>query len=203
MVTGLFPAAERGVVLDVAERSVVFLTKEATRAIQEVGSLHTAWQIANIYLDSLRSRSLGRPQKILGLNESQVCYVSMAYFSEDDPFADYVVHEVAHIFHNCKRESLGLRYTRNKEWLLDIAYRKRETFAYACEAYSRIIDQGRSLSEPQELLRGYRDGAPVADDRVEMMELIDILSDALTRRNGWRLILERCANTKPRRSIRD
>jgi hypothetical protein len=27
-----------------------------------------------------------------------------------DPFADYVTHEVANIFHNCKRETIGLPY---------------------------------------------------------------------------------------------
>jgi hypothetical protein len=53
-------------------------------------------------------------------------YVSPDYFAEEDPFADFVVHEAAHIFHNCKRSTIGLRETRTKEWLLDIEYRHRE-----------------------------------------------------------------------------
>ena len=51
------------------------------------------------------------------------------------------MHEVAHIFHNCKRRTLGLPHSRTKEWLLDIAFVERETFAYACETYSRILEQ--------------------------------------------------------------
>ena len=43
------------------------------------------------------------------------------------------------MFHNCKRRSAGLPQTRRNEWLLDIAFRKRETFAYACEFYSLIL----------------------------------------------------------------
>jgi hypothetical protein len=30
------------------------------------------------------------------------------YFIQDDPFADFVVHEVGHTFHNCKRATFGL-----------------------------------------------------------------------------------------------
>jgi len=58
------------------------------------------------------------------------------------PKSDYAIHEAAHIFHNCKREMIGLPATRRREWLLDIDYAKRETFAYACEAYSRILELG-------------------------------------------------------------
>jgi hypothetical protein len=53
------------------------------------------------------------------------------YFRHEDPFADFVVHEIAHIFHNCKRRAAGLPETRMRDWLLDIDFRKRETFAYA------------------------------------------------------------------------
>ncbi len=37
--------------------------------------------------------------------------------SLDDPFADFIVHEAAHILHNCKRATVGLRETRRNEWL--------------------------------------------------------------------------------------
>ena len=42
------------------------------------------------------------------------------------------------LFHNCMRRTIGLAETKGREWLLDIEYRKRETFAYACEAYLPI-----------------------------------------------------------------
>ena len=81
------------------------------------------------------------------MSEETTCYVSPEYFSQDDPFADFIVHEAAHIFHNCKRTIVGLRQTRRKEWLLDIEYRKRETFAYSCEAYARLIERGKKPVE--------------------------------------------------------
>ncbi|MCU1324838.1 MAG: hypothetical protein JWN34_208 [Bryobacterales bacterium] len=71
------------------------------------------------------------------------------YFQEPDRFADFVVHEAAHVFHNCKRSTLGLRETRSKVWLLDVEYRKRETFAYSCEADARIHELGTRLADRQ------------------------------------------------------
>ena len=64
----------------------------------------------------------------------------MDYFRANHRFADFVVHEEERIFHNCKRRTLGLPETRRHEWLLEIDLKKRETFAYACEAYSRILE---------------------------------------------------------------
>ena len=89
-----------------------------------------------MYLLSLRAPLLGNERRAVGLSEEMKCYVSLEYFTETDPFADYIVHEVAHIFHNCKRKTLGLPHSRSKEWLLNIDFVKRETFAYACEFYS-------------------------------------------------------------------
>ena len=144
MIAGLFTRAEQLVVLGVAERSIVFLTREAAhQAIRETPFLGDARTIANIYLQSLGAPLLGdEPSQIVGLNLEKECYVSMSYFADGDPFADYVTHEVAHIFHNCKRETVGLPHSRSREWLLEIRFAKRETFAYACEAYGRILEQG-------------------------------------------------------------
>ena len=48
--------------------------------------------------------------------------------------------------------SRPLPETRRREWLLDIAFSKRETFAYACETYSRIIELAGSPAARRELL---------------------------------------------------
>jgi len=66
--------------------------------------------------------------------------VSSEYFRPKGRFEDFVVHEASPVFHNCKRRTAGLPETRRREWLLDIAFGKRETFAYACEAYARIVE---------------------------------------------------------------
>jgi hypothetical protein len=195
MIAGLFPRTEQATVLGVAERSIVFLTREAAcRAIRETMFLSSARTIANVYLHSLRAPTLGdEPSQILGFNLETECYVSMDYFAEPDPFADYVIHEVAHIFHNCKRETIGLPFSRSKEWLLGIRFAKRETFAYACETYGRILEQARGKEQRRLLLAQYSRGPGPADDRVEQAELLDILAEAVEARNGWKRILSRCS----------
>ena len=194
MIAGLFPAAERRVLLSMAERSVVFLTPENTHhLIHETSYLETAWTLANIYLYSLRLPRLGDSRPIVGVSLETKCYVSMEYFAEKGPLEDYVVHEVAHIFHNCKRRTLGLPHTRTKQWLLEIAFAKRETFAYACEAYSRILEQTSGKSSRQTFLNQHSSGLTPADDGVDRTELRDILAEAVQARNGWKHILCRCS----------
>ena len=132
MAMGLFPAAEHEVVLGVVENSIVFLTSEAAlESIEQADFDSSAWQMANVYLSGVGAPALGdgsfRP---LGLSEETRCYVSLVCFDEDNPFADYVVHEAAHIFHNTKREQIGLAHTRYRECMLEVDFCKRETFAY-------------------------------------------------------------------------
>jgi hypothetical protein len=197
MINGLFPAAERQVVLHAAERSIVFLTCEAAhQIIREVPYLESAWTIANVYLNSLGASMLGtRAMQIVGLSLERKCYVSTEYFTEKDPFADYITHEVAHIFHNCKRETLGLPHTLSKEWLLDIAYAKRETFAYACETYGRIVEQAQATAGRRTLLAQYARSPKPSDERVDSAELLGILTEAVEARNGWKRILARCSSS--------
>lgn len=126
----------------------------------------------------------------------------MEYFHEEDPLADYVVHEAAHVFHNTKRGTIGLKETRYREWLLPIDFRKRETFAYACETYSRILERGRTPGERRTLVEQLRQQAPPPDDRVNPEEYFAILTEAVDRRNGWKTILGRCDSRTARRSSR-
>jgi len=199
MVRGLFPQGEQSVILDMLERSVVILTPAAINtALEKARWLSTAWKLANIYLASLDAKLLtGSAPDIVGLSEETTCYVSMKYFSNNNPFEDYVVHEAAHIFHNCKRETIGLPATRRREWLLEIDYAKRETFAYACEAYSRILELGETRSARSRLLSELAEGPMPPDERVEGAEYVDILREAVAARNGWKRMLERCSPYQP------
>jgi hypothetical protein len=148
-----------------------------------------------MYLNSLGTLMLGdEAMKIVGLSLERECYVSVEYFTEKNPFADYVTHEVAHIFHNYKRKTLGLPSTRFREWLLDIAYAKRETFAYACEAYGRIVAQAQGTAGRRALLAQYARSPKPSDGTVDPAELLDILTEAVRARNGWKRILARCSN---------
>lgn len=201
MVRGLFPAAEQETVIDLLERSVVFLTHDnIEHVLAEMSWHHTAWDLANLYLGSIGARCLdGNESYLVGLSQETTCYVSLAYFVEEDPFADFVVHEAAHVFHNWKRERVGLPHTRYKEWLLPINFSKREEFAYACEAYSRILERAGTAARRRQLLDEYASRWVPSTDRIDQEELVGILTEAVSARNGWKRILKRCA-PPPRKS---
>jgi hypothetical protein len=195
MVRGLFPRAEQDQVIALLERSVIFVTDTNIESLLlDCGFDRSAWNIANLYLASLGAELLGEGARcIFGLSEATTCYVTPEYFSRDDPFEDFIVHEAAHILHNCKRDAAGLRRTRSKEWLLDIELRKRETFAYSCEAYARVIAHGKKPFERRALAEQYARTARIPDDGVDTAEVAGIVQEAANARNGWKLILSRCA----------
>lgn len=201
MVRGLFPHREQEIVLEILGRSVIFLTPSNIDAV--IGETHwhrTAWTLANLYLASLGEELLSdAAPRIVGLSEETICYVSAEYFRPDSRFEDFVVHEAAHIFHNCKRRAIGLRETRKREWLLDLEFGKRETFAYACEAYSRILEHGGGPANRRRLLAELAQGPMPAKAHVDADEYVDILREAVTARNGWKRILERCSPPRPAR----
>jgi hypothetical protein len=199
MVRGLFPAVEQEVILGVLAQSVVFLTpRTITDVLRTTPWRSTAWRLANLYLLSAGAELLSdKAPRIVGLSESATCFVSMDYFQIAEPFANFVVHEVAHIFHNCKRKRIGLPSTRRREWLLEIALSKRETFAYACEAYSRLLELGDRAAR-QALLEEHAAGPLPPDDCVEPEEYLAILRSAISARNGWKQILSACAASRPR-----
>lgn len=199
MVRGLFPAAEREAVLAVLERSVVFVTADTLEPLLRGCSfLSTAWKLANLYLASLGAELLGEEAlEIVGLSEETRCFVSTEYFrARGDRFADFILHETAHVFHNCKRRTVGLPESRKREWLLEIEFRKRETFAYACEAYGRILELGRRPADRRALLSEHLGGPLPPDDRVDEDDYRAALTEAVAARNGWKRILHRC---RPRR----
>jgi hypothetical protein len=200
MARGFFPDVEREPVQRVLEQSVIFLTAHNIHGlIASTRWLGTAWRIANIYLDSIGAEPLGKDEdfQAVGLGEETASYVSLKYFSEDDPFADYVVHEMAHLFHNWKRVSIGLKETRHKEFLLNISFKKREIFAFACEAYSRILELGKNPSERRQLFERFsrESRIPIGEEREELLQIVRA---AVETRNGWKKILKMCSDEKPK-----
>ena len=206
MVRGLFPRAEQDSVLATLEQSVVFITSaNIERLLYGRGFDSSAWTLASLYLTSLGAELLGEDAPgLVGLSEDVTCYVSLDYFAQDDPFADFIVHEVAHVFHNCKRATIGLRETRTKKWLLDIEYRKRETFAYACEAYARVLERAKRPTERLALAEEYATAVRISEERVSAGEVASIVRAAAAARNGWKVILAWCApptaRANPKRS---
>lgn len=202
MVRGLFPQIERDVVLATLEKSVVYVTSDTIEQIILNQTWdRSAWDLANLYLLAVGAELLGEgAPSIVGLSEGTTCYVSPDYFAEEDPFDDFVVHEVAHIFHNCKRRTIGLRETRRREWLLEIEFRKRETFAYSCEAYARIVSRAKGPAERRALATEYGSKRRISEERVDPAEVADIVAEAASVRNGWKAILTRCAPQRPPRA---
>jgi hypothetical protein len=203
MVRGLFPKVEQDTVLACVERSVVFVSPSNIVALIERVPFHgTAWDLANLYLASVGADLLGPDATaILGLSQEASCYVSSESLVGDEPFEDFIVHEVAHIFHNCKRQTLGLPVTRRREWLLDIDFRKRETFAWSCEAFARVVEGGGPPTERVARAQIFAERFCCSDRRVHAAEVVDIVQEAAGARNGWRVILKRCAPGSPRMEI--
>ncbi len=201
MVDGLFPAVERPLVMRLLEQAVVVLTPETIEAVLAAQRWpYTAWQLGNIYLGGLGRPGLhGGTASIVGLSQETTCYIALTYFTDPDTFADFLVHEAAHIFHNWKREYAGLPHTRTREWLLEIDFRRRETFAYACEVYSRILTLGATRQERIRLVEEYAATALPSDERVKTGERVDILREAVGARNGWAHIRTHCAPDRPLR----
>lgn len=202
MVCGLFPRTEQETILALLEHSIVFVTSENLESVLRSRSfLSSAWDIANLYLASVGAELLGEEARpIVGLSEETTCFVSPEYFAPDaDPFSDFVLHETAHIFHNFKRLMVGLPARGRSEWLLEIDFRKRETFAYACEAYGRILELGARPADRHRLLAEHFSGPMPGDDRVDEEEYQAVVTEAVGARNGWKRILQRCAPRPPSR----
>jgi len=82
--------------------------------------------------------------------------------------------------------------------LVAAGYRKRETFAYACEAYSCIVAPGSTAADRRAALDVHADGGLPGDDSIDLDEYIDNLQEAVVARNGWKRILQRCAPRESR-----
>ena len=194
MVHGLFPANERSLLMDMFSRSVVFLSPtNIVSILRETSFASTAWKLANLYLLSCDAEMLSEnAPEIVGFSEGTTCYVSMEYFRGGNRLDDFVVHEAAHVFHNCSREMVGLPKIRGRDRLLEVAYRQRELFAYACEAYSRILALGSTRAARRALLAELQSCSGPPDDRVDINEYLATLHAAVESRNGWKQIHDKC-----------
>jgi hypothetical protein len=194
MINGLFSKNEREIVLEAIANDVVILTSDNVDQILLAESCSsTAWHLANLYLASIGSKPLHEDASCaLGMNVGTTSYVSMKYFTQTNRFADYIMHEAAHAFHNCKRTLLGLRETRSREFLLNIDFCERETFAYACEVYSRVLQLGKTPAARIALAQEAIVDFVPPDEKVDIAKFHAALNAASKARNGWKKILEIC-----------
>jgi hypothetical protein len=113
-------------------------------------------------------------------------HVRWSAYESEDPYSDVVVHEAAHMLHYLKPSHYGLQVRRSQERFVDIEFCHRELFAYAREAYSRVILHGERRSRirfAEEL-----PDAAFSFPRGQIQELAALVLSAARARNGWRLI---------------
>ena len=195
MVRGLFRKVEQEKVLLLMDGCLVVLLPNTIQATIDSADLGTAWKLANLYLLSIDAEPISSEAPlIVGMSVGTRCYVSMSYFDQSQPFDDYVVHEAAHLFHNAKREPIGLPKLRRSEWLLPIAFSKRELFAYSCAVYSRILLISKDKRERLLEFEKAKDSFRPDDERVDPDQLFFILGEAVQARFGWKTILTHCAS---------
>lgn len=202
MVNGIFGPEDRAVVLETLVESITFLTRdEVYRVLTESGWPRTNWDVARIWLDSIGAEPLSSSADgLLGLSENQRCYVSLRYFEdlEADTFTDYVVHEAAHLLHNNKRRYLALPERGRSEWLLDLDFRKRELFAYACEFWSRISASAQARKDRMALIDELSPRLENFESEFDADEMEDMLRAVARARYPWR-VLARACKPAPRR----
>lgn len=182
---------------------VLFLTADRIeQAIRTAWFDSNAWSIANTYLVSVGAKPLAASHGgILGLSTDQACYVTAQYLQLPCEHDDYVVHEVAHSFHDCHCTALGLQRTERRKYPLDIHFAHHETFAYACEFYACIAraEPGREgrLARLDALARTWTGNG----QHVEPALVTDILRQAICARDGWRVIRVRCRSDEAARTL--
>jgi hypothetical protein len=163
--------------------------KAALEAELATGWLSGAWQVLWICFEGHGLKSpAGTETECDGLSTGQIAHVRWSSYATKDPYSDVIVHEAAHLLHYLKPEHYGLHVRRGQERLVDVEFRHRELFAYACEAYARVILQGDCKSRvafadkmPEEAFSFPKD---------YRMEVADLVLAAARARNGWRVIRE-------------
>lgn len=195
MVRGLVPAAAQEAALERLVAGVKLVTPATVEeVIREISWPNVAWDVVNLYLDAVGAKPLdGDGWAPLGLAAGEECFVSVHYVTESGPFDDFVVHEAAHMLNDTKFRHVGLPQPRRREWLLGLAFRHRELFAYSCEVWSRVAALGKTGAERRALVEQVaREGPVPNDDTVDLADFLDVLREAASARNGWKRILARC-----------
>ena len=124
-------------------------------------------------------------------------HVRWSAYHTKDPYSDVVVHEAAHLLHYLKPQNFGLHVRRHQERFVDIEFQHRELFAYACEAYSRVVPHGA-----RKLRIAFAEkmaDAASSFPQGQLQEISALVVSAARARNGWRLIREATVIHRTRR----
>jgi hypothetical protein len=123
-----------------------------------------------------------------GLSAGDFAHVRWSANETKDPYSDVVVHEAAHLLHYLKPEHYGLHVRRGQERFVDVEFRHRELFAFACETYSRVVFHNERKSRIPFAQKMQEDAFSFPRSHIE--EVAALVLDAACARNGWRVIRE-------------
>ncbi len=191
MVTGLVPSDWREVALrEITARTFVLNFAGARAAIEAELStcfMGDAWRI----LWALFGDHGLKPDDIkVGCDglAGDYAHVRWSAYQTSDPYSDVVVHEAAHMLHYLKPRHYGFQVRRGQERFVDVEFHHRELFAYACEAYSRVVlhDKRKSRIGFAEKMLDEAFSFP----RSQIEDVAALVLSAARARDGWRLIRE-------------
>lgn len=178
MVEGLFPPEEAAAVLACLPRCVRVVTPARFAELVADLSPRTGWDLANLLLDAMGAPPLADDSPALeGISHAAAGYVLPAAFTPGDT-SDVLVHELAHVLHSVPRARAGL--SPGGAPLLVVAPARRETFAWACEVWSRL----QLAPDPARAVAGYCESSAAADPRVDRILLQHVLTRA-AEGDGW------------------
>jgi hypothetical protein len=118
-------------------------------------------------------------------------------YQTNDPYGDVVVHEAAHLLHYLKPGHYGLHVRRGQERFVDVEFCHRELFAFACEAYSRVV-----LHSERKTRIWFAEKMPegaFSFPRGQIQQVAALVLHAARARNGWRVIREATVNRRIRK----
>jgi hypothetical protein len=162
-------------------------TKAAIEAELKTCFMGSAWRV----LWSLFGDHALKPDDIeVGCDglAGDYAHVRWSAYETKDPYSDVVVHEAAHMLHYLKPSHYRLQVRRHQERFVDIEFCHRELFAYASEAYSRVIKHGERKSRIA-FAEKMQEGA-FSFPRAELGDVAALVLEAARARNGWRVIRE-------------
>lgn len=113
-------------------------------------------------------------------------HVRWSAYQTKDPYSDVIVHEAAHLLHYLKPRNFGLHVRRHQERFVDVEFRHRELFAFACEAYSRVVLHGPR--KPRIAFAESMKHDAFSFPTGQMEEVAALVLNAARARNGWRVI---------------
>ncbi|PYT24115.1 MAG: hypothetical protein DMG58_26635 [Acidobacteria bacterium] len=135
-----------------------------------------------------------------GLSTGDFTHVRCSAYETNDPYSDVTVHEAAHLLHYLKPEHNGLHVRRGQERFVDVEFRYRELFAFACEAYSRVTRHRDRQSRISFAEKMQEDAFSFPTGHIE--EVAALVLAAARARNGWRVIHEASVIHEIRRHVK-